>query len=113
MYLLNKLSPDWHLHYSLKLLLFFPPIQYICLIAKVLDPSLSAVMPSEGFRHLEENCPSLLSELLETIASADEKPSLMSSKKRSGSSIFGLDLAADGAAAESVHHNVRRLRRRL
>lgn len=83
------------------------------MIANINNSSMSVVMQSEGFKHLEESCPSLLSELLETVASADEKPSLISSKKRSGSSIFGLDLAADGGAAESVNPNVRRVRRRV
>ncbi|KAL3521134.1 hypothetical protein ACH5RR_019283 [Cinchona calisaya] len=86
-------------------------LKAICL--KFAATNLGVVMQSEGFGHLEESCPTLLSELLETIASVDEKPSLMSSKKRSGSSIFGLDLAADGAAAESVNPNVRRVRRRM
>ncbi|KAL3523857.1 hypothetical protein ACH5RR_016691 [Cinchona calisaya] len=86
-------------------------LKAICL--KFAATNLGVVMRSDGFRHLEQSCPSLLSELLETIASEDEKPSLISSKKRSGSSIFGLDLAADGAAAEAVNPNVRRLRRRV
>lgn len=73
--------------------------------------NVSVVMQSEGFRHLEQSCPSLLSELLETVASVDEK-SLAIGKKRSGSSIFGLDLAADGGVAESVNPNNRRVRRR-
>lgn len=72
-------------------------------------------MQSEGFKHLEQSCPSLLSELLETVASVDEKSNVMSGKKRSGSSIFGLDLAADGGAggvADSVNP-IRRVRRRV
>lgn len=82
--------------------------------SRILRPCFAAavVMQSEGFTHLEESCPSLLSELLETVASADEKSNLISGKKRSGSSILGLDLAAD-CVAESVNPNVRRLRRRL
>ncbi|KAG6431141.1 hypothetical protein SASPL_109216 [Salvia splendens] len=39
------------------------------------------VMKSEGFKHLEQNCPSLLSGLLETVALADEKPNLISGHK--------------------------------
>lgn len=70
-------------------------------------------MHSEGFKHLEQSCPSLLSELLETVASVDENSKLMPNKKRSGSSIFGLDLAADGGVVESLNPNGRRLRRRL
>lgn len=86
-------------------------LKAICL--KFAATNLGVVMQSDGFRHLEESCPSLLSELLETVASGDDKSSLISSKKRSGSSIFGLDLAPDGAAAESVNPNVRRIRRRV
>ncbi|EYU19944.1 hypothetical protein MIMGU_mgv1a007421mg [Erythranthe guttata] len=88
-----------------------PQLKAICL--KFAATNLGVVMQSEGFRHLEESCPSLLSELLETVASVDEKPNSVSgnNKKRSGSSIFGLDLAADGVA-ESVNPNGRRLRRR-
>lgn len=72
------------------------------------------VMQTEGFKHLEQSCPSLLSELLEAVASVDEKAaSLTTSKKRSSSSIFGLDLAADGVAADSVIPPFRRVRRRM
>lgn len=53
----------------------------------------------------------MLSDLLETVALVDDKPNLISSKKRSSSSIFGLDLAPDGVA-ESVNPNGRRQRRR-
>lgn len=70
-------------------------------------------MQSEGFQHLEESCPSLLCEMLKTFASGDENSSLLSGRKRSGSSIYGLDLGADGAAAESVNPNARRVRRRF
>ncbi|KAL3581586.1 hypothetical protein D5086_015918 [Populus alba] len=67
---------------------------------------------SEGFRHLEESCPSMLCELLKTLASGDENSSLLSGRKRSGSSLLGVDLA-DGAPAESANPNGRRLRRRF
>lgn len=72
------------------------------------------VMQSEGFKDLEESCPSMLSELLKTFASGDENMTMLSGKKRSGSTI-GLDLPADGsgAPAESVNPNGRRVRRRL
>lgn len=73
--------------------------------------NLNAVMHSEGFRYLEESCPSLLSELLQTVASVDDTSGLPVSKKRSSSSVFGLDLASDrGVPAES---GGRRFRRRL
>ncbi|XP_015074511.1 BTB/POZ and MATH domain-containing protein 3 isoform X1 [Solanum pennellii] len=89
-----------------------PQLKAICL--KFAATNLGVVMQRDGFKHLEESCPLLLSELLETVASVDEKPSLTSSKKRnSSSSIFGLDLAADGAAADSVNLIARRVRRRM
>ncbi|CAA3002781.1 BTB/POZ and MATH domain-containing protein 3-like isoform X1 [Olea europaea var. sylvestris] len=84
-----------------------PQLKAICL--KFAATNLGAVMQSEGFRHLEESCPSLLSELLETVASVDEK----SNKKRSGSSIFGVDLAGDAGAIESLNPDARRVRRRV
>ncbi|KAK6135883.1 hypothetical protein DH2020_030370 [Rehmannia glutinosa] len=87
-----------------------PQLKAICL--KFAATNLGAVMQSEGFRHLEQSCPSLLSELLETVASVDDKSNLASGKKRSGSSIFGLELGADGVA-DSVNPNGRRLRRRV
>ncbi|XP_057523728.1 BTB/POZ and MATH domain-containing protein 3 [Amaranthus tricolor] len=76
--------------------------------------NLNAVMHSEAFRHLEESCPSLLSELLVTVASKDEGSGPPLNKKRSSSSVLGLNLAADGGIpSESVNHTDRRLRRRL
>ncbi|GFP81730.1 BTB/POZ and math domain-containing protein 3 [Phtheirospermum japonicum] len=84
-------------------------LKAICL--KFAATNLGVVMQSEGFSHLEESCPSLLSELLETVASVDEKTNLVSGKKRSSSSVFGLDLAVDGAAG-SVDPHGRRVRRR-
>ncbi|KAL0321916.1 UNVERIFIED_CONTAM: BTB/POZ and MATH domain-containing protein 3 [Sesamum calycinum] len=88
-----------------------PQLKAICL--KFAATNLGVVMQSVGFRHLEQSCPSLLSELLETVASVDEKSNLVSGKRRSGSSIFGLDLAADGGVAEPGNPNGRRLRRRI
>lgn len=89
-----------------------PQLKAICL--KFAATNLGVVMQKDGFKHLEESCPLLLSELLETVASVDEKASLMSSKKRSSSSsIFGLDLAADGVPADSVNPTARRVRRRM
>lgn len=87
-------------------------LKAICLKFAATPTNLGAVMQSEGFRHLEESCPSLLCEMLKTFALGDENSSQLSGRKRSGSSIYGLDLAADGAAAESVNPNARRLRRR-
>ncbi|KAL0289177.1 UNVERIFIED_CONTAM: BTB/POZ and MATH domain-containing protein 3 [Sesamum angustifolium] len=88
-----------------------PQLKAICL--KFAATNLGVVMQSVGFRHLEQSCPSLLSELLETVASVDEKSNLVSGKRRNGSSIFGLDLAADGGVAEPGNPNGRRLRRRI
>ncbi|KAK6933121.1 hypothetical protein RJ641_036015 [Dillenia turbinata] len=65
-------------------------------------------MQSEGFKYLEDSCPSLLSELLGAIASADENSNNLGNRKRSYNSMFGLELIADGAAAESVNPNGRR-----
>ena len=70
-------------------------------------------MKSEAFKHLEESCPSLLSELLATVASMDENSNSLLSRKRSSSSLLGLDLAPDGTEAESANPNGRRMRRRL
>ncbi|KAG8645027.1 BTB/POZ and MATH domain-containing protein 3 [Manihot esculenta] len=88
-------------------------LKAICLKFAANPLNLGAVMQSEGFQHLEESCPSLLCEMLKTFASGDENSSLLSGRKRSGSSIYGLDLGADGAAAESVNPNARRVRRRF
>ncbi|KAI7747956.1 hypothetical protein M8C21_017581 [Ambrosia artemisiifolia] len=89
-------------------------LKAICL--KFASTNLGAVMQTEGFKYVEETCPLLLSELLETVASAavDERSGEGGlTRKRSGSSIIGLDLAA-----AEVHMvvdddpNVRRVRRR-
>ncbi|KAJ6717944.1 BTB/POZ AND MATH DOMAIN-CONTAINING PROTEIN 1 [Salix purpurea] len=88
-------------------------LKAICLKFAANPATLGEVMLSEGFRHLEESCPSMLCELLKTFASGDESTSLLSGRKRSGSSVLGLDLATDGAQAESANPNGRRLRRRF
>ncbi|XP_078445568.1 BTB/POZ and MATH domain-containing protein 3-like [Wolffia australiana] len=77
-----------------------------CLKYAAIPANLGAVMQTEGFGHLEEACPSLLSDLLETIAVVEDDPSQMPTK-RGGSSVQGLDLP-DGVDATG-----RRLRRRL
>lgn len=64
------------------------------------------VMQSEGFGYLEETCPSLLSELLETVAVVDDASQLML-KKRNGSSDIGFHLV------DGLDSNGRRMRRRL
>ncbi|GAB4827504.1 BTB/POZ and MATH domain-containing protein 3 [Ancistrocladus abbreviatus] len=89
-----------------------PQLKSMCL--KFAAVNLGVVMGTDGFTHLESSCPSLLSELLETVASVDDYCGAPLSRKRSGSSIFGLDLATDGAQAESVNPNGgRRVRRRF
>ncbi|XP_015898776.2 BTB/POZ and MATH domain-containing protein 4 [Ziziphus jujuba] len=45
--------------------------------------NLAAVMQSDGFEHLKENCPSLQSELLKTIAGCEEDCSSGGGKSRS------------------------------
>lgn len=63
-----------------------------------------AVMKSEGFKHLKQSCPSLMSELLNTVAAADKSStSGQSNKKRSVSSVLGCDTS---------NANVRQVRRR-
>lgn len=84
----------------------------------------AAVMKSEGFKYIEESCSSLLSDLLDTIASSvDEKSGSLLGRKRnlSSSTMAMMDLApapapapapADGAAAPA-ESNGRRVRRRV
>ncbi|GAB2288584.1 hypothetical protein Dimus_022911 [Dionaea muscipula] len=73
------------------------------------------VMETEGFKHLQVSCPSLLSELLEMVASVDENTGMLLSR-RSSSSVFGIDLAVDGApipAGSADSNGGRRVRRRF
>lgn len=88
-----------------------PQLKAVCLKFIANPANLGAVMQSEAFVHLKESCPSMLLELLETFASVDDNSGQTLSRKRSGSSIYGQDLA-DGAAAESVNPIGRRVRRR-
>ncbi|XP_052205483.1 BTB/POZ and MATH domain-containing protein 3 isoform X1 [Diospyros lotus] len=88
-----------------------PQLKAICL--KFAAANLGVVMKSEGFRYIEESYPSLLSELLETVAVEDDFSGPQLNRKRSSSSIIGLDLAADGIVAESANPIFRRVRRRL
>lgn len=91
-----------------------PQLKAMCLKFAANPANLGAVMQSEGFKHLEESCPSMLSELLKTFASVDENLTMLSGRKRTGSTI-GLDLPVDGngAPAESANPNGRRVRRRV
>lgn len=93
-------------------------LKAICL--KFAAANLGVVMRTEGFKYIEETCPSLLSELLETVAAEERSGEGLSRKRSGGSSIIALDLAAAAqivaaaaAAAESGDPNVRRMRRRL
>lgn len=69
-------------------------LKSVCL--KFAATNLGDVMETEGFKDLELCCPSLLAELLEMVASIDEDARLPSGKKRSSSSIFGMDFSPDG-----------------
>ncbi|XAR66243.1 hypothetical protein NMG60_11012402 [Bertholletia excelsa] len=88
-----------------------PQLKTICL--KFAAVNLGVVMQSEGFKSLKESCPALLVELLETVAAADKNSLLQLNVKRSSSSVFGLDLAADGAISGPTNPTVRRMKRRL
>ncbi|PON37356.1 Voltage dependent potassium channel [Parasponia andersonii] len=91
-----------------------PQLKAMCLKFVANPGNLGAVMQSEGFKHLEESCPSILLELLKTFASVDEASTMLLGRKRSAS-VIGLDLPVDGigGAAESTNPNGRRLRRRF
>ncbi|KAF3581635.1 hypothetical protein DY000_02035653 [Brassica cretica] len=57
-------------------------------------------MKSEGFKHLNQSCPSVLPELLNTVAAADKSSTTssgQSSKKRSVSSVLGCDTSTTNA----------------
>eukprot|EP00262_Sarcandra_glabra_P018402 TRINITY_DN658_c0_g1_i2.p1 TRINITY_DN658_c0_g1~~TRINITY_DN658_c0_g1_i2.p1 ORF type:complete len:417 (+),score=46.58 TRINITY_DN658_c0_g1_i2:212-1462(+) len=82
-------------------------LKSVCLKYAAAPGNLGAVMQSEGFGYLEETCPSLLSELLETIAVVDDDHASPMSRKRSGSSNMGLILV------DTVDVNGRRVRRRM
>ncbi|KAE8671953.1 BTB/POZ and MATH domain-containing protein 3 [Hibiscus syriacus] len=86
-------------------------LKAVCLKFAATSANLGEEMQSEGFRHLEESCPTLLSELLKASASVEECSSLPSRKKRSGSSLYGMDLAAEAPMEEPKNPNERRVRR--
>lgn len=66
----------------------------------------AVVLQTEGFGHLEQTCPSLLSDLLATVAVVDDDPN-PGSRKRTSSSNIGLNLL------DGVDSGGRRMRRRL
>ncbi|KAF5201607.1 BTB/POZ and MATH domain-containing protein [Thalictrum thalictroides] len=80
-------------------------LKTVCLKFAAVQGNLGEMMKSEGYKYLEESCPSLLSELLETIAVGDEDSSQQTSKKRTSSSNIGLNI-------DQIDHSGRRLRRR-
>ncbi|KAL1217795.1 BTB/POZ and MATH domain-containing protein 3 [Cardamine amara subsp. amara] len=80
----------------------FLQLKAFCLKFVASPSNLGAVMKSEGFKHLKQSCPTLLSELLNTVAAVDKSStSGQSNKKRSVSSVLGCDTT-----------NVRQVRRR-
>ncbi|EOA27240.1 hypothetical protein CARUB_v10023357mg [Capsella rubella] len=80
----------------------FLQLKAFCLKFVASPANLGAVMKSEGFKHLKQSCPTLLSELLSTVAAADKSStSGQSNKKRSASSVLGCDTT-----------NMRQVRRR-
>ncbi|OAY81528.1 BTB/POZ and MATH domain-containing protein 3 isoform X1 [Ananas comosus] len=81
-------------------------LKSVCLKFTAARENLGVVMQSEGFNYLEETCPSLLSDLLATVAVVDDDPSSFC-RKRSGSSNLGLNLM------DGVDLSGRRMRRRM
>ena len=63
-------------------------------------------METEGFNYLEETCPSLLSDLLATVAVVDDDPSSVNRKR-------GVCINEDVNPVESVEASDRRTRRRV
>lgn len=77
-----------------------------CLKFAAVRQNLGAVMETEGFNYLEETCPSLLSDLLATVAVVDDDPASFNRKR----GVFGND---GTAPVESVEASERRTRRRV
>ncbi|KAI3965565.1 hypothetical protein MKX01_010522 [Papaver californicum] len=61
-------------------------LKTVCLNFAARPENLGAVMQSEGFAYLEDSCPSLLLELLETVAEVDKESSHIFNRKRNGNS---------------------------
>uniref|UniRef100_A0A7N0V5N0 BTB/POZ and MATH domain-containing protein 3 n=1 Tax=Kalanchoe fedtschenkoi TaxID=63787 RepID=A0A7N0V5N0_KALFE len=87
-------------------------LKAICLKFATNPDILGDLMHSDGYKKLEEICPSLISELLNALAEVDANPSLHLSWKRSSSSFQGADLGIDGGVNEATNQNGRRTRRR-
>jgi len=66
----------------------------------------AGVMETEGFNYLEETCPSLLSDLLATVAVVDDDPASVNRKR-------GVCGNEGMAPVESVEASERRTRRRV
>jgi speckle-type POZ protein len=64
-------------------------------------------MVTEGFNYLEETCPSLLSDLLATVAVVDDDPASSVNRKR------GVSINEDANPVETVEASDRRTRRRV
>ncbi|KAI6676300.1 hypothetical protein NL676_037096 [Syzygium grande] len=90
----------------------FGQLKAMCLKFAAHPTNLAVVMQSEGFRHLEESCPSLLSELLKAFVTVDDSSDRFSSKKRGSGSIYGLDTGPIVTGAEHRDIDGRRVRRR-
>ncbi|KAK3422520.1 hypothetical protein EUGRSUZ_G02967 [Eucalyptus grandis] len=90
----------------------FGQLKAMCLKFAAHPTNLAVVMQSEGFRHLEESCPSLLSELLKAFVTVDDSSDRFSNKKRGTSSIYGLDTVPVVTGAEHGDIDGRRVKRR-
>ncbi|KAJ1287314.1 hypothetical protein BS78_02G000400 [Paspalum vaginatum] len=77
-----------------------------CLKFAAVRRNLGAVVETEGFNYLEETCPSLLSDLLATVAVVDDDPASVNRKR-------GVCGNVGAAPVESVEASERRTRRRV
>ncbi|XP_062187814.1 BTB/POZ and MATH domain-containing protein 3-like [Phragmites australis] len=77
-----------------------------CLKFAAVRENLGAVMETEGFDYLEETCPSVLSDLLATVAVLDDDPASVNRKR-------GACGNEDAIPVESVEAGERHTRRRL
>lgn len=83
-----------------------PQLKSVCLKYVAAPENLGVVLRSEGYGHLRQACPALLSDILATVAVVDDDPNSIS-RKRTSSSNIGMNLL-DGADSGG-----RRTRRRL
>ncbi|KAL6880376.1 hypothetical protein ACP4OV_011941 [Aristida adscensionis] len=84
----------------------FTGLKSACLKFAAVKENLGAVMETEGFNYLEETCPSLLSDLLATVAVVDDDLASVNRKR-------GVCGNEGAAPAESVEVGERRIRRRV